>query len=221
MRLFSRFGLRLPFPLTTASENRPDSCQNLAGNRLTPTFNPPLNLPSTTFDGLWLMGLPDALCRIPAAFFRSYPEDAEIALRMLRDPGPLLRILLTGSNVVVAGRLAGAYAFLGEPIIAERIRKTMETAGQSIQTVNPFEREEPLLGRHPRVTSPHAARRTADGGRRTADGGRLSCPGGGAVRGGCLQLALHWRIPGHSRSDPPGARRRLAAGRLSFRQPRG
>ena len=109
-------------------------------------------------DGLWLMGLPDALCRIPTAFFRSYPEDAEIALRMLRDPGPLLRILLTGSNVVVAGRLAGAYAFLGEPNIAERIRKTMEAAGQSVRPANPFEREEPLLGRHPRVTSPHVAR---------------------------------------------------------------
>ena len=112
----------------------------------------------TRKNGLWLMGLPDALCRIPVAFFRSYPEDAEIALRMLRDPGPLLRILLTGSNVVVAGRLAGAYAFLGEPAVAERIRKTMAAAGQSVRTVNPFEREEPLLGRHPRVTSPHVAR---------------------------------------------------------------
>jgi len=108
--------------------------------------------------GLWLMGLPDVLCRIPAAFFRSYPEDAEIALRMVRDPGPLLRILLTGSNVVVAGRLAGAYAFLGEPAAAERIKKTMEAAGQAIRTTNPFEREEPLLGRYPRVTSPHVAR---------------------------------------------------------------
>lgn len=107
---------------------------------------------------LWLMGLPDALCRVPAAFFRSSPEDAEIALRMLRDPGPLLRILLAGSSVVVAGRLAGGYAFLGEPTVAQRIKETMAAAGQPIRTINPFEREEPLLGQHPRVTSPHVAR---------------------------------------------------------------
>ena len=108
--------------------------------------------------GIWLMGLPDALCRVPAAFFRSYPEDAEIALRMVSDPGPLLRILLTGGNVIVAGRLAGAYAFLGETGVAERIQRTMAAAGQTVRATNPFAREEPLLGRRPRVTSPHVAR---------------------------------------------------------------
>ena len=109
-------------------------------------------------NGLWLMALPDALCRVQTAFFRNYPEDAEIALRMIRDPADLLRVLLTGSNVVVAGRLAGAYAFLGEVAIAEQLRKTMERAGQVVRVSNPFEREEPLLSPHTRVTSPQAAR---------------------------------------------------------------
>jgi hypothetical protein len=109
-------------------------------------------------DGLWLMDLPAALCRVSAAFFKTNPTDAEIALRMIRDPSSFLRILLEGSNTVVAGRLGGAYAYLGEPMIANQIKETMEATGSTIRLSNPFERDEPFLSARTRVTSPHVAR---------------------------------------------------------------
>ena len=109
-------------------------------------------------DGLWLMDLPAALCRVSPAFFRNSPADGEIALRSVRDPGELLRILLEGGSTLVAGRLAGAYTYLREPRIADQIREAMEAAGSQIRPTNPFERDEPLLGGRTRVTSPHATR---------------------------------------------------------------
>jgi hypothetical protein len=110
-------------------------------------------------DGLWLMDLPAALCRVPETFFKIDPTDAEIALRMVRDPSRLLRILLPGGNTVIAGRLAGAYIYLGEPQIAQQIKETMEAAGHRIRSAtNPFDRQEPYLTARMRIVSPHAAR---------------------------------------------------------------
>jgi len=109
-------------------------------------------------NGLWIMDLPTALCRVAEPFYRTSPEDAEIALRMVRDPTDLLHGLLEGSNVVVAGRLVGAYKFLGDEKTAKRIKETMESAGNIVRVSNPFTRSEPMLSGLSRVTSPHVAR---------------------------------------------------------------
>jgi hypothetical protein len=110
-------------------------------------------------DGIWLMDLPAALCRVGKTFFKNNPADAEIALRMIRDPSALLRILLQGGNTVIAGRLVGAYTYLGEPQTAQQIKETMDAAGNIIRSVtNPFDRDEPYLTARTRIVSPHTAR---------------------------------------------------------------
>lgn len=109
-------------------------------------------------DGLWTMDLPTAITRLSAPFYQTSHEDAEIALRMIRDPSALLHLLLEGSNVVVAGRLVGAYTFLGDARMAQRIKETMEAAGSVVRVSNPFARPEPMLTGPMRITSPHVAR---------------------------------------------------------------
>jgi hypothetical protein len=113
---------------------------------------------SVKIDGVWAMDLPTALCRLAEPFYRTSPEDAELALRLIRDPSSLLHVLLGGSQGVVAGRLVGAYRFLGSERFAEQIKDTMEAAGSVVRVSNPFERAGPMLGGLTRVTSPHIAR---------------------------------------------------------------
>jgi len=109
-------------------------------------------------DGIWVMDLPSAITKLSEPFYRTNPEDAEIALRMIRDAGALLHLLLEGSNVVVAGRLIGAYNFLGYTQAAQQIRDAMEAAGNIVRISNPFERSVPMLTGATRIASPHVAR---------------------------------------------------------------
>jgi len=107
---------------------------------------------------LWIMDLPTALCKAGPSFFRQSPADAELALRMVRDSSDLLRILLEGGNISAAGRLAGAYEFLGETQIASRIARDMASGGYPVKTANPFENRTPFLSAGVRVASPYVAR---------------------------------------------------------------
>ena len=109
-------------------------------------------------NGLWIMELPAALCRLQPASFKNDPTDAELALRLVRDASPLLHILLEGGNTAIAGRLAGAYQFLGENEMAGRIIKGMEAAGYKVRLSNPFERDAPALTGGTRVISPYVSR---------------------------------------------------------------
>lgn len=93
-------------------------------------------------DGLHLMSLPLALCRVAPSFFRHSPADAEIALRLVRDPAPLLYLLLENGGRAAAGRLAGAYAHLGEAAVSERIVATVKAAGLPVKPVSPFQQGE-------------------------------------------------------------------------------
>ncbi len=107
--------------------------------------------------GLWLMDLPLALVRVAPSFFQTSPEDAQIALRLLRDPAPLLRVLLETGSVSAAGRLAGACEVLGDVAAKERIVQAMRAAGYGVRVSNPFERTLPAWeGGH--TVSPHAVR---------------------------------------------------------------
>ena len=76
------------------------------------------NVPGNRIEvkGLQVQPLPEALCRAGPNFFRNHPREAEIALAMVRDPGELLTFLLSGNGYpAAAGRIAGAYRFLGKP----------------------------------------------------------------------------------------------------------
>jgi fido (protein-threonine AMPylation protein) len=107
---------------------------------------------------LWVMDLPTALCKAASSFFRQNPADAELALRMVRDSSDLLRVLLEGGSVSAAGRLAGAYEFLGEVQMASRIARDMASGGYPVKPTNPFENRTPFLLAGARVASPYVAR---------------------------------------------------------------
>jgi Fic family protein len=118
------------------------------------------NFPSgrIMLNSLWIMDLPTSLCRVAPSFFRQNAADAEMALRMVRDSSEILRVLLEGGSVAAAGRLSGAYEFLGEKQMAERIMKDMAASGHEVRTVNPFENRVPFLSSGVRVQSPYVAR---------------------------------------------------------------
>lgn len=108
--------------------------------------------------GLQCLSLGEALCRLPPVFFKTWPRDTELALRMVDSPSVLLDSLLNEGNTVVAGRLAGAYQFLGEEKMAREIIQTMESAGHTIRLSNPFEVITPSLEAGTRVKSPFVGR---------------------------------------------------------------
>ena len=108
--------------------------------------------------GLLIMDLPAALCRVSSSFFKNEPNEAELALRMIRDASPLLQILLEKGSTSIAGRLAGAYRFLGETKMAESVLKGMIAAGLTVRPFNPFDRPSPTLTAGTRITSPYVLR---------------------------------------------------------------
>jgi len=109
-------------------------------------------------ENIWIMDLPSALCRIQPVFFKNYPFDVELALRMVKDLSGLTRILVQGGHSAIAGRLAGAYRAINENEMAERIVKDMEIAGFSVRETNPFDRFTPSLEAGTRVISPYVSR---------------------------------------------------------------
>lgn len=106
---------------------------------------------------LRVLSLPLALARVPAVFYRTYPVDAQIALRQLRTPAELLRILLSGGHSFIAGRLAGAFRAIGLPRVADDIVGAMAGAGYRVTEANPFQDDPPSLGGQ-RVASPYVDR---------------------------------------------------------------
>lgn len=109
-------------------------------------------------NNLRIMDLPTALCRVAPSFFRQNAADAEMALRMVRDSSEILRVLLEGGSIAASGRLAGAYEFLGETQMAERIVRDMSSSGHAVRPVNPFDNTLPFLSSGVRVQSPYVAR---------------------------------------------------------------
>lgn len=107
--------------------------------------------------GINVMPLAMALHRVSAQFFKKQANDAEIALKMV-NPLELSQILLSGSNIAAAGRIIGAYFFLGEKQKAEQLRDSLIAAGYQLEIINPFIIKEPLLSNFSRIRSPYAAR---------------------------------------------------------------
>lgn len=108
--------------------------------------------------GLRVMPLPHALCRLPPAYFRSNPVNAELALRSLADIGTLIRLILDARSPTLAGRFAGAYEFLGDAAKARAIEAAAHAVGIAVKRENPFDRNVPALTPSARAVSPHVGR---------------------------------------------------------------
>ena len=89
-------------------------------------------------DGLRLLTPENALVRVPAAFFRTYPEEARVALSGVRQPSSILVPLLDRGRSVVAGRLAGGFRRIQRPEMADEIVQAMRAAGQVVRETDPF-----------------------------------------------------------------------------------
>lgn len=111
-----------------------------------------------TQQGIRMMPLPLALCRVAPALFVHDPVKAEIALRLVA-PADIARLLIAGGHTRVASRLIGAYRFLGDEAAAETIAGTLTAIGYRVREENPFASGRPLFGTGSRrLKSPYAAR---------------------------------------------------------------
>ena len=122
------------------------------------TYGDSKNIPEEKSEvrGVQVMNLPLALCRASPSYFTKNAKDAEIALRLMRDPAEWIHTILLYDFKRAANRIIGAYQFLQDTSMAEQISKGLEQQRFHISPENPFTEEVPLLSSH--VQSPHAAR---------------------------------------------------------------
>jgi hypothetical protein len=107
--------------------------------------------------GLRLSTLPASLLAVGPGFFAQQPLAARIALASVEDVSELLRPLLDGGHVHIAGRLAGAMRAIGRAAVAGEIVAAMSAAGMVVQESQPFE-EAPALLPGGRPASPYVQR---------------------------------------------------------------
>ena len=100
----------------------------------------------TAKDGLRLFTPEAALVRVPAAFYRRHPVEAQTVLANLKQMSWLLQRLVSKGQPVVAGRLAGAFRHVGMESVADGIARTMRDAERFFREKNPFEEHEPIGG---------------------------------------------------------------------------
>ena len=121
------------------------------GNKPTPLlfgtaiFDIKLELPSSadieTKNGLRVVTLTAALVACAPAEFIAHPDRLRAALAMIPDPTDVLRRLLDGGHSTVAGRLAAAFRSIGRTEIADRILRTMRSAGYTVNEADPFDKK--------------------------------------------------------------------------------
>lgn len=98
-----------------------------------------------------------ALCKMSPSFYRQQPQEAEIALRMLKSPEKILYYLLKDGMTQSAGRIIGALRHLNNNALAEAVLDAMQSSGFTIIENNPFQ-EKPLLKGVSILKSPYSAR---------------------------------------------------------------
>jgi hypothetical protein len=150
----------LPHRVVIWAEKAPRNVvELLGGNSLLPlTPSDPEDLQQVDQIGpLRVLKLPVALARAQEVFFRTYPTDAQIAMRQVRDGSRVVRLLLQGGHAVIAGRLAAAFRAIGQTRLANDVTGTMRGAGHRVDEKNPFPVELPPLGGQ-RVVSPYVDR---------------------------------------------------------------
>ncbi|NGX61187.1 MAG: hypothetical protein K940chlam9_00668 [Chlamydiae bacterium] len=106
---------------------------------------------------LQVMSLSLALCKVSPSFFQTQPREAEIALQLIQSPDELLRILLQHNFVRAAGRLVGAYRFLGNKKMVDALAKGLSLVNFTLHESNPFIHPKPFISSSSHK-SPYAAR---------------------------------------------------------------
>lgn len=89
--------------------------------------------------GLRLATLPAALVAVGPTFFTQHPLAARIALASIEDVSGLLRPLLEGGHVHIAGRLAGGMRAIGRAEVADEVVETMRAAQMDVHESQPFD----------------------------------------------------------------------------------
>lgn len=107
-------------------------------------------------EGVQVMTLASALCRVAPAYFQRNARDAELALRSVRVSDDIIRAIMTDESKAAAARLIGAYEFLNEKDMASHIKGTLAAVGMLVSATNPFRITKPLLKTRP--ISPYAGR---------------------------------------------------------------
>ena len=107
--------------------------------------------------GLRTMTLAHALLKVPANFFRAWPQDAQTALLSIGDASEIGDLLAQGNHRIVAGRLAGAFRAVGRGAMADEIMGLMRSLGHQVDEDNPFEAPLRVLAGD-RVESPYVCR---------------------------------------------------------------
>lgn len=105
----------------------------------------------TEKNGLRVYTADAALVKVPEAFFRRTPVEAQVVLGSVQDASGILGRLLDGGHSVVAGRIAGAFRRIGRGAFADEIMKTMKSAGYNIRENDPFTEQQhvPTIAANP------------------------------------------------------------------------
>ncbi len=121
-------------------------------------YRDPKNLPEERMEieGILVMELGYALCKVPPIFFEKEPQKAEIALRLIRSADELLGPIIRHGFRKAAARLIGAYRFLDDQSMVEHLQMGLENVAVTIKSENPFIHTKRLT--NIRVRSPYAAR---------------------------------------------------------------
>ena len=104
-----------------------------------------------------MFSVPAALIAVSQQFFQRASTDVRAAMATIEDASDVLALLLEGGHSTIAGRLAGAFRNAGQERIADDIVKTMEKAGHTVRTTDPF-KAAPRIMLQTREPSPHVNR---------------------------------------------------------------
>lgn len=91
-----------------------------------------------TRDGLVMFTLEASLVRAPATYFVQSPTEAQVVLASIHDTSSLLARLLDGGHPTIAGRLAGAFRYIGRDEAADEILAAMRQAAHDVRETAPF-----------------------------------------------------------------------------------
>jgi Fic/DOC family len=119
----------------------------------------PQNFPTeiTQRQGINIMNLAFALCKVTPSYFKNNPRDAELALRSLKSADEVTRIIAQYNLKTSAARLIGAYQFLHDEEKATAIMNNLKIIGMLVNPTNPFKTAVPLL-KTKKLKSPYAGR---------------------------------------------------------------
>jgi hypothetical protein len=107
-------------------------------------------------NGIQVMELGYAICKVTPSIFKRDPKKIEIALRMIRSPDELLRPILKYGFQKSAERIIGAYRFLEDHEMADAIQSQLLQFGVRLKEENPFHYDHPIT--NTRMKSPIVAR---------------------------------------------------------------